>query len=236
MCIAYRLRMTYTLHYAPDNASLIIRLALEHAGLSYRAVLVDRAARAQSSPAYLRLNPAGLIPVLETPQGPLFETGAILLWLGDTHGVLGPGPTSDARGAYLKWLFFTSNTLHPALRMIFCPEKFIEDAHLGALRAGLALRIADALRLLDGMAGSKPDWLAGSGVSFYLAACLRWCALYPADHDRGWYRLADYPHLLELCEAVEALPATQAAQTAEGLGPSPFTAPQYATPPEGSAT
>ena len=81
--------MTYILHYAPDNASLIIRLALEHAQVPYRDVLVDRAAVAQRSAEYLALNPNGLIPVLETPEGPLFETGAILLWLADTHGSLG---------------------------------------------------------------------------------------------------------------------------------------------------
>lgn len=49
---------TYTLHYAPDNASLIIRLALEEIGVPYDTVLVDRAAQAQTLPAYRALNPA----------------------------------------------------------------------------------------------------------------------------------------------------------------------------------
>ena len=84
--MSHRLR----LHYAPDNASLCIRLALEELGLPYETVLVNRATHAQRSPAYLALNPNGLIPVLETPDGPLFETGAILLWLADTHGGLRP--------------------------------------------------------------------------------------------------------------------------------------------------
>ncbi len=52
--------------------------------MPYRTVLVDRAAQAQKSPAYLALNPNGLIPVLETPHGPVFETAAILLWLAET--------------------------------------------------------------------------------------------------------------------------------------------------------
>ncbi|BDY15502.1 hypothetical protein Sulfitobl28_14720 [Sulfitobacter pontiacus] len=76
----------YTLHYAPDNASLIIRLALEAQGVAYDTCLVDRAAQGQSAPAYRALNPHGLIPALQTPDGPLFETGAILLWLADRHG------------------------------------------------------------------------------------------------------------------------------------------------------
>ena len=82
----------YRLHYAPDNASLVIRLALEDMGLPYETVLVDRTTREQDSAAYRALNPAGLIPVLETPQGPVFETAAILLWLADTHGQLAPAP------------------------------------------------------------------------------------------------------------------------------------------------
>ena len=61
--------MTYLLHFAPDNASLCIRLALEELRLPYQTALVDRDINAQRSPAYLALNPNGLIPVLETPHG-----------------------------------------------------------------------------------------------------------------------------------------------------------------------
>ena len=84
--------MLLRLHYAPDNASLCIRLALLELDLPFEAVLVNRSIRAQKSAPYLALNPNGLIPVLETPDGPLFETGAILLWLSDTYGGLMPGP------------------------------------------------------------------------------------------------------------------------------------------------
>jgi glutathione S-transferase len=114
----------YRLHYAPDNASLVVRLALEELGQPYDTVLVDRAARGHKAPEYRALNPAGLIPVLETPDGPVFETGAILLWLADRHGALAPAPDSPDRGAFLKWLFFTSNTLHAGLRMRFYPAQY----------------------------------------------------------------------------------------------------------------
>ena len=82
----------YVLHFAPDNASLIVRLALEEMGLSYRTALVDRAVRAQDGGTYRAVNPTGLIPALETPQGVVFETGAILLWLGEVHGRMAPRP------------------------------------------------------------------------------------------------------------------------------------------------
>lgn len=233
--------MTYVLHYAPDNASLIIRLALEQLQLPYRDALVDRSAVAQRSAAYLALNPNGLIPVLETPQGPLFETGAILLWLGDTHGGIGPAPDDVARGDYLKWLFFTANTLHPALRMLFYPEKYIgpDSAAQDALRIGLHQTIVTALSQLDAIAATKPSWLGAaspSALDFYIAGCLRWCALYPEGVSRDWFKLAEMPALLALCRHLESLPCTCALQAAEGLGPTPFSAPTYANPPHGSAT
>ena len=231
--------MTYVLHYAPDNASLIIRMALDHRGLPYRTKLVDRASQQQSSAAYRNINPNGLIPTLETPQGPLFETGAILLWLADTHGGLGPGPGDPTRGTFLKWLFYVSNTLHPALRMLFYPEKYIDADHIDALRAGLQAQLKQGFATLDAFAAQQSNWLSGpepGALDFYAAGLLRWPALYPSNANRDWFALAGYPALMDLCTRIETLPCTRTLQKAEGLGDTPFTAPRRPTPPEGCAT
>lgn len=229
----------YILHYAPDNASLIVRLALEEMGLPYETRLVDRRLRAQDGAAYRRLNPAGLIPALETPEGALFETGAILLWLSERHGALAPAPASRHRGDFLKWLFFTSNTLHPDMRMLFYADRYgVTGAALPALSAGTRARIAQHLTLLDAMAATRPDWCrpeTPSVLTFYLAALLRWLVLYPAP-SAGWFDLAAYPALHALAAAMETRPAAMRAALAEGLGPTIFTKPSYAVPPEGSAT
>ncbi|GAA6174864.1 glutathione S-transferase family protein [Sulfitobacter pacificus] len=231
--------MTYILHYAPDNASLIIRTALELRGLPYRTQLVDRRSKEQMSPAYRALNPNGLIPVLETPQGPMFETGAILLWLADTHGGLGPTPESSARADFLKWLFFISNTIHPALRMMFYPAKYIADDHIAALRAGLADTLHQSFTTLDQAAAGNPALFAGASptvLELYAAALLRWSAIYPAEHDKTWFSLANYPALQRICLRLETLPVTECLQITEGLGTHPFSDPQFPTPPIGSAT
>ncbi|MGJ8625619.1 MAG: glutathione S-transferase family protein [Sulfitobacter sp.] len=231
--------MTYVLHYAPDNASLIIRLALAHRGLDFRTVLVDRASAAQSKPAYRALNPNGLIPVLETPQGPMFETGAILLWLADTHGGLGPAPADPRRGDFLKWLFFIANTIHPSLRMLFYPEKYILTDHTAALREGLQNHLHTSFCTLDDVAATRPDWFGADAptvLDFYTVAVLRWPALYPSTVKQTWFDLTNYPALAQLCAHVETLPCCADLQSAEGLGDTPFTAPHYPTPPEGSAT
>lgn len=224
----------YILHYAPDNASLVIRLALEELRLPYETRLVDRRRQAQRAPVYLALNPSGLIPVLETPDGPIFETAAILLWLADRHGDLGPAPSSPERGDFLKWLFFLSNTLHPALRILFYTPTFIGDdaRHQDQLTAVTRDRVLNYLDLLD-IRWQHP---VPRALSLYLMPMLRWLALYPTTRDTGWFELSRWPALQSAATLEDARPATRAARQAEGLGPAPFTVPRLPDPPEGSAT
>lgn len=224
----------YRLHYAPDNASLIVRLALHELDVPFETELVDRTRAQQRSKAYRALNPAGLIPALETPDGVIFETAAILLWLADTHGALAPPPEAPARASFLKWLFFMSNTVHPALRMMFYPHVYIGDnphdqAHLRRVTGGL---IQTHLQILDA------HWQADAPLSvldLYLCPMLRWCAIYPKGYHVDWFDLSAYPELLAAARKLETRASTLAAQTAEGLGQTPFTAPRAPNPPEGSA-
>lgn len=223
------------LHYAPDNASLVVRLVLEELGLPWRAVLVDRRAQAQKAPAYLALNPQGLIPVLETPHGPIWETGAILLWLAETTGRMLPPPDHPARGAALGWLFFLSNTLHADLRMQFYPARYAPDP--AAIRAHTTARLAGHFRLMDDLAGQALPWFGGDAPSVldcYVAVAMRWAALYTAGGPR-WFRAAEYPGLLRMAQRLEARPCALAAALAEGLGPTPFSDPALPDPPEGAA-
>lgn len=224
----------YVLHYAPDNASLVIRLALEELGTPYRTHLVDRTTQAQRAPAHLALNPAGLIPVLETPQGAIFETGAILLWLADRHGSLAPAPQAPQRAEMLKWLFYLSNTLHPTLRMLFYPSLYVggHAADQQKLRSRTRAEILHQLALLD------THWqprATPSILDLYLAPMLRWLRLYPQDSDFSWFDLAAFPALHQMTQMLEPRASVAAAQSAEGLGPNPFTAPNAPRPPEGSA-
>ncbi len=219
------------LHYAPDNASLCVRLALEEQGLPYETVLVDRTRQGQKTPAYLALNPNGLIPVLETPHGPLFETGAILMWLSDAYGGLMPAPDAPDRAHAVQWLFWLANTLHPALRLLFYPDQHIDDA-APALRQKTRARLCDMLALLD--AAPNAAWLdtnAPSAHGCYLGPMLRWMRIYGGE--TGWCDLASYPRLYHFALRAENRPAVRRAAVSEGLGPTPFSAPTLPNPPEG---
>ena len=226
-----------TLHYAPDNASLVLRLAMEEAGIPYRTVLVDRSVREQESAAYRALNPTGLIPTLETPDGPIAETGACLLWLADRHPGSGLAPAVGAagRGDFLRWLFFLSNTVHADLRTIFYPDLYFVTASAEAQTALTATRMQRHFALLDDAASARASLFAApSALIFYAATLLRWCALYPEGAPR-WLDLAATPTLHRLAVDLETRPATRRSAGAEGLGPHPFTAPEAPVPPEGSA-
>lgn len=222
------------LHYAPDNASLCVRLALEELNVAYETQLVDRAAQAQKTPRYLALNPNGLIPVLETPHGPMFETAAILLWLADTHNRLMPKPSDPARAHALQWLFWLANTLHPTQRMLFYPTQYT-DGDKAAFRSFTRQNIRHKLTLLNN--APNADWLDADGPSImgcYLGPLLRWCMLYGGAMDLSdWQK---WPRLQAFAVRAETRPAARRASLAEGLGPTPFSAPHPCNPPEGSAT
>ncbi|KJZ20548.1 glutathione S-transferase family protein [Loktanella sp. S4079] len=221
------------LHYAPDNASLCVRLTLEELGLPYETTLVDRSTSAHKSPAYLALNPNGLIPVLETPSGPMFETAAILLWLADRKGQMIPAIDAAERVQSIQWLFWISNTFHTSLRMLFYPDKYT-NADVEDFRAVTRNRLIDQLTMLD--QASTVSWRDSDEASIhacYLAPLLRWCALYGGNTE--WFDLKQYPNLLSFARRFEQRPAMLRAAKSEGLGPTPISAPSPCCPPEGVA-
>ena len=221
------------LHYAPDNASLCVRLALEELGLDYETVLIDRAIQAQKSAAFLSLNPNGLIPVLETDQGAIFETGAILMWLAETHGRLMPAIGTPQRMHAIKWMIWLSNTLHPTLRMMFYPAQYADGDH-GPTHSMAKQRLRAHLDVLA--AAQTVDWLESDMPSIhacYLAPMLRWAALYGGGD--AWFDLKDWPRLHAFALKFETRDSVHQAIVAEGLGETPFSNPSPCTPPEGSA-
>lgn len=222
------------LHYAPDNASLIVRIVLSELQLPFRTALVDRSTRQQDSAAFRALNPSGLIPVLQTPHGPVSETAAILLWLAETERRMAPLPGDPARGAFLKWLFFVSNTLHADLRMVFYPGQYAPGAE-GALHAATTARLRRHHAQLENLVGQ--DWFGGpkpSILDIYVAVTLRWSMLYAPQG--AWFDPAQVPRLMAMAGRLETRPSVLLAARDEGLGAAPLTRPRPRQPPEGSAT
>ncbi len=220
--------MTLTLHHAPDFASTIVRLALEELDLPHVIALADIDSGALASPEYRRVNPVGLIPALETDHGPIFETAAILLWLVDQTGRLGPGPNDPDRGAFLSWLFFTSNALHQAALAMFYPHRPAGEANTEAAQAVAHDQIIARLGLIESLIASQsPRWLSADhpGVlGYYIGILSRWLILLPPP-PYG-LDLGQFPHLKAVLAAHEARPAALRVAEADALGPTPFTNPR----------
>ncbi len=229
-----------TLHYAPDNASLVVKILLEELSLEYQAVLVDRSVQQQSGKAYLELNPKGLIPVCIIDDEPVFETAAIVLTLADRHGAMAPAIDDAHRPQFLKWLFFMSNTVHADLRLLFYAEKFIDDGKdsLNRFRQKTTDRVTDSFSILNAHYQSVgTTFLLGESpciVDVYLACCMRWSTLYPPTWESR-LKVSEFSAVERMLAALEQRPAVIRACNSEGINGLFFTRPEHAKPEHGSA-
>ncbi len=217
----------YTLHFSPDSASIIVRLALRLTGAPFAEVSIDRAAGELDSPAYRAMHPLGKIPAMQTPDGPMFETAAILLYLAEQHAGLAPQPGSAERAAFLKWLFFTSTNLHAPLMQVFYPDRVAGPAHAEAVVAGMSATLKANFAALDAMvAREAPDWLSArpSALSFYVGTLVRWLSGFEPGHPAR-LTVSDLPALGPILTALETSGAVQSVVEAEGLAPTFFSAP-----------
>lgn len=224
--------MSYTLYHVPDWGSSVIRLMLEEIGAQYRIAPLDWDAGDFDSPAFRAVNPLGLIPAIETPDGPIFETAAIILWLNARHGGLCPGPADPARGAFLSWLMFTSNTLHQTVLTLIHPERIAGEAMQSVVQASALQRLHTEAGHIEAMIAAKdPDWLSPrqpGALGYYLGILLRW-ALYLPEDGRMRFSLGPYPALRAVLAAHEAFPAARRVADLDALGANPFTAPETVT-------
>ena len=205
------------LHYHPSNASMAPHLLLEELGVPFELKLVDRAQRAHKAPAYLALNPNGLIPVLVDGDLVLYEAAAICLHLVDAHPQAGfaPAPGTPQRAHFYKWLVWLTNTLQAALIVYFYPERWADSPDaVVQVKAHAEAKVGAMLDQLDAeFARHAGPWLLGatfSAVDAYALMLCRW--------TRGFARPArDLPQLGPYLQRVLARPATQRVFEREGL-------------------
>lgn len=216
--------MTLQLHYYPSTAAMVPHIVLEELGIPYERVLVDRTHNAHKSPAYLRLNPNGLIPVLTDGDFVLYETAAIVLHLCDTHprAGLAPAPGSKERAQFYKWLMWLTNTVQAAMIVYFYPERWVNAGHTeGAaqVRAAAHVKIVGLMEQLDAfLAGHGGPWMLGeaySALDAYVFTMCRWTRNFAHGKAR------EMPHLGPYTGRMLERPAVQRVLAAEGLA-APF--------------
>ena len=141
------------LNHSPMACSLASRFALVESGLPHEIAFVRTRRGENKTEAYLRINPRGKVPALETDEGVLTESAAILPYIADLapEKQLLPPAGTFARAKAQSWLSFLASTLHPAFNAIMRPlEGCDNDTARQASLARLAAVLQDVNAHLEG--------------------------------------------------------------------------------------
>ena len=143
--------------WVPDFAKgqvrdLRVRWALEEAGLPYRTRLLTQGE--QDKPEYRALQPFGQVPIMDDDGFVLFESGAILLYLGQKSTKLLP-EDPEARARATQWVFAALNSVEPALVNLALVDVVYADKEWAKLRQDGARVFAK--RRLDGLSSALGD-------------------------------------------------------------------------------
>lgn len=167
------------LYSLPTPNGVKVSVMLEETGLAYEAHLVRFEANEQMSPEFLSLNPNNKIPAILDPNGPggkalpLFESGAILIYLADKAGQFIP---SDAAGRYqtLQWLMFQMGGIGPMFGQLGFFNKFAgKDYEDKRPRDRYVAESQRLLRVLDERLATR-SWIMGEAYTIADIATFPW--------------------------------------------------------------
>ncbi|MBC8267235.1 MAG: glutathione S-transferase family protein [Rhodospirillaceae bacterium] len=204
------------LHFAPGNANLAPHFILEELGLDFKLTQVDRSVNAHKSPAYLKLNPSGRIPVLVDGDLVLFEAAAICLHLVDTHPTCGLAPAlgTPERAHFYKWLMFLTNTIQPDILMYYYSDRYTTDPDGGpAVKEAAENRLIDFYTIIDHHLAKNGPYLLGetfSAADYYLLMVARFGRSLKTSPR-------DMTHLGATLEKITNRDAVQRAFASEGI-------------------
>ena len=185
-----------------------ISVALEEMGLPYTVRVVDITKGKQHAPEFLRISPNNRIPAIIDPAGPdgepisVFESGAILLYLGQKTGHFWPAGTR-AQVPVLEWLMWQMGGFGPMPGQVhhFLGVAGEQDRHYGLARHSAETRrlygVADR-RLTD------MEYFAGE-LSIANFAILGWAW----RHERHQVDFADFPNVGRWFDTMMVRPAVQ---------------------------
>ena len=136
------------------------RLALEEAGLDYKVELLGQ----DKPPHYVKEQPFEQVPVLRDGDVRIFESGAIVQYIGDKSETLIP---KDANGRYraIQWTYAALNSVEPAVQNRVLLDAFYADQEWAKLRKPGADDFARVkLKRVSDWLGDKP-WLEEDGFT-----------------------------------------------------------------------
>ena len=211
--------------WVPDFAKgqvrdLRVRWAFEEVGQRYDVRYLSQGE--QKASPHRACQPFGQVPTYEHGDLVLFESGAIVLHIADTHsGLLPTAPGARARA--IEWMFAALNSVEPsimdhAFATIFEADQPWSKPRLPSIMARIDERLGDlSARLGDRMWLDGDDFTAGD---LLMAAVIRILRDSPA--------VSKYPNLAAYVARAEARPAFQRALDAQLAGFTGSPPPEFA--------
>jgi len=201
------------LYSLPTPNGVKVSILLEELGLPYEVHLVSFGTNDQFSPEFLSLNPNNKIPAIIDPDGPggqplpLFETGAILVYLAEKTGQFIP---TDAAARYqtLQWLMWQMGGVGPMFGQLGFFHKFAgkeyEDKRPRDRYAAESRRLLGVLdKHLEGR-----DWIMGADYTIADIAVFPWVRNLVGFYEAGdLVGFADFKHVARVLAAFVARPA-----------------------------
>ena len=187
-----------------------VALFLEEAGLDYEAVPVETRRGDQHKAEFLKINPNAKAPALVDGDAVLFDSNAILIYLGQKTGQFVPQQTPQLQAAYWSWMMFVATGIGPysgqAVHFKQHAREQIPYAigryHYEALRH---YKILDT-RLAD------QQWLVGDDYSIADMALWGWARIAPRVLGQE-----DFDSLVNVKRWLEVINARPAVARVDGL-------------------
>jgi len=178
---------------------------LEEVGADYTLHPVNLSAGDQKTPAFLAMNPNGRIPVIVDRSNnnfSVFESGAIMIYLGEKFGQLYPADP-DTRSRTLQWLMFQMGGVGPMMGQANVFYRYFPEKIQPAID-----RYQNECRRLFAVLDSRlsaAEYLAGE--EYTIADIANWC--WVRTHNWSGVSVDGLPHLQRWLDALYARPACQ---------------------------
>jgi GST-like protein len=195
--------------FAPTPNCWKVTILLEELDVPYRTTPVDLGEGGQFKPEFLAISPNNRVPAiidhapLQGEPRPIFESGAILLYLAEKYGRFLPSDPAD-RFICIEWLMWQMSALGPMLGQHGHFRLYAEEQHPYALDR--FRREAERLyAVLDRRLEATGRFLAGDDYTIADIACFPWVM----THKAQGFDLADYPSIKRWFADLRARPALQ---------------------------
>jgi GST-like protein len=201
------------LYSLPTPNGVKVSIMLEETGLPYEPHLVSFESQDQMSPEFLSLNPNNKIPAILDPNGPggrpmpLFESGAILLYVAEKTGQLMP---RDPAGRYqtIQWLMFQMGGIGPMFGQVGFFNKFAGKEY--ADKRPRDRYVGESKRLLGVLDRqlAQRTWIMGPEYTIADVATFPWINNLIGFYEAGeLVGMADFPHVTRALQAFMGRPA-----------------------------